>query len=112
MLFNGLDLAANDSTASYGSVLGTLGGSTVFRISPAHNPTWTGFGNFQTVGGGVSLDPIDALSVTVNDSVDTANIDNIVVAAIARGAQARVTITFDGLTGFHVPFTTYNEVGL
>ena len=106
--FNGLDLAANDSTASY-EFLGTLGGSTVFDLTGTQSDL-TGFGNFQTVGGGVSLDPIDALSVTVNDSVDTANIDNIVVQPLPEVPKP-ATITFDGLTGFHVPFTTYNESG-
>jgi hypothetical protein len=70
----------------------------------------TGFGNFQTVGGGVSLQPIDTLSVTINDSLNTTNIDNIVVQPLPE-APKLATITFDGLTGVHVPFTTYNESG-
>jgi hypothetical protein len=106
--FNGLDLAANFSNASY-EFLGTLGGSTMFDLTGTQSDL-TGFGNFQTVGGGVSLSPIDTLSITVNDSLDTANIDNIVVQPLPEVPKP-ATITFDGLTGFHVPFTTYNESG-
>jgi hypothetical protein len=44
----------------------------------------TGFGDFQSVGGGVSIDPIDTLLITLNDSMDTANIDNIVLRPVAE----------------------------
>jgi hypothetical protein len=104
--FNGLDLAANFSTANY-EFLGTLGGSTVFDVTGTQTDL-AGFWNFQTVGGGVSLHPIDTLSVSINDNLDTANIDNIVVQPLPAVAK-HATITFDGLKGFHVPFTTYNE---
>jgi hypothetical protein len=63
-VFCGLDLAANLSTANY-EFLGTRGGSTVFDLTGTQSDL-TGFGNFQTVGGGVSLDPIDTLSVTIS----------------------------------------------
>jgi hypothetical protein len=106
--FNGLDLAANFSTASY-EFLGTRGGTTVFDLTGAQS-NMASFGNFQTVGGGVSLKPIDTLSVTINDSLNTANIDNIVVQPLPVVPKP-ATITFGGLTGFHVPFTTYNESG-
>jgi hypothetical protein len=106
--FNGLDLAANFSTSNY-EFLGTRGGSTVFDLTGTQSDL-TGFGNFQTVGGGVSLHPIDTLSVTINDSLNTTNIDNIVVQPLPE-APTHATITFSGLTGVHVPFTTYNESG-
>jgi hypothetical protein len=106
--FNGLDLAANFSTANY-EFLGTRGGSTVFDLTGTQSDL-TGFGNFQTVGGGVSLDPIDTLTVAINDSLDTANIDNIIVQPLPETPKP-ATITFNGLTGFHTPFTTYNESG-
>jgi hypothetical protein len=80
--FNGLDLATNFSNASY-EFLGTLGGSTVFDLTGTQSDL-ASFGNFQTVGGGVSLDPIDTLSITVNDSLDTANIDNIALGPVAE----------------------------
>jgi len=41
-------------------------------------------GRDLTVGSGVSLDPIDTLSVTINDGLDTANIDNIVLGPVAE----------------------------
>ena len=80
-VFSGLDLAANLSTANY-EFLGTRGGSTVFDLAGTLSDL-TSFGDFQMVGGGVSLDSIDTLWVTINDSLDTANIDNIVLGPAA-----------------------------
>jgi hypothetical protein len=35
----------------------------------------------------------------------------LVVSLLLAGGASATTITFDGLTGFHVPFTTYTESG-
>jgi hypothetical protein len=98
--FSGLDLAANFSTASY-EFLGTRGGLTVFDLTGTQS-NLTSAGIFQTVGGGVSLDPIDTLSVTINDSLDTANIDNIVLGPVAAAVPepstwAMMLLGFAGL---------------
>jgi PEP-CTERM motif len=97
--FNGLDLAANFSTASY-EFLGTRGGLTVFDLTGTQS-NMTSFGNFQMVGGGVSLDPIDTLWVTINDSLDTANIDNIVFGPVPAAPEpstwAMMLLGFVGL---------------
>jgi hypothetical protein len=105
--FDGLDFAANFSTASY-EFVGTLGGSTVFDLTGTQSDLASG--NFKTIGVGVSINPIDTLSIIVNDSASTVNIDNIVVQPLPV-VPTPATITFDGLTGSHVPFTLYTESG-
>src|SRR5206468_1114717 len=94
--FDGLDFAANFSTANY-ELVGTLGGSTVFDLTGTQSDL-AGCCNFKTIGVGVSIDRIDSLSITVNDALNTANIDNIVVQPLPVVPTA-ATITFNGLTG-------------
>jgi hypothetical protein len=106
--FDGLDFAANLSTANY-ELVGTLGGSTVFDLTGTQSDL-AACCNFKTIGVGVSIDRIDSLSITVNDALNTANIDNIVVQPLPVVPTA-ATITFNGLTGSHVPFTLYSESG-
>jgi len=40
--------------------------------------------NFQKVGGGVSINPIDTLSIIVNDSTSTVNVDNIALGSVTE----------------------------
>jgi hypothetical protein len=73
--------------------VGSLRGSTVFDQTGTLSDL-TGFGDFQSVGGGVSNDPIDTLSITLNDSMDTANIDNIVLRPVAEVPEPTSMLIF------------------